>query len=640
MLRAIVRIIPVILYYAIFGLVAGRCRAGIMRREFLELVLRRRRTVVVCLHLSLVVLSNYFAFWLRFDGSIPDESWRHFLQMLPWLLAIRGLIFTPFHLYSGLWRYTSIWDLGNIAGGISVSSVAFFAITRWTLGVTGYPRSIFIIDPVLLLIMLGGLRLVPRIGRRLAHVGARKRILIYGAGDAGEMIVRDMKRNAYYGYTPVGFVDDDPRRLGRRIHGVPVLGGRAQLATIVERTAPNVVLIALSRVSPATIRDIIKALEPLRIPIQLLPNLRDLVDGKVTVSQIRNLAVEDLLERAPMGQHPESIRELVAGKRILVTGAGGSIGSELSKQIAAAGPVTLVLYERYENGLYAIMNELAERHPSVVAHPVVGDITDGPRIDALCADYRPEIIFHAAAHKHVPLMELNPCEAVKNNVTGTRLLAETAVRYEVTRFILISSDKAVKPSSVMGATKRVAELLMQAMNEAHPGIFVTVRFGNVLGSNGSVVPRFMDQIRHGGPVTVTHPEMRRYFMLIPEAVELVLQATALGTGGEIFVLEMGEQIKVVDLARNLIRLSGFVPEEEIPIVFTGTRPGEKLTEELVGSDEAVERTGFPKISRVRTPRWSGEALQRHIADLEEKAVSEDAKAVVDELRKFGLTSAF
>jgi FlaA1/EpsC-like NDP-sugar epimerase len=611
-----------------------------MRNRFAKLALRHRRGIVVLAHLSLVLLSNYLAFWLRFDGMIPLQYWTPFVQMLPWVILVRGVCFLPFRLYSGIWRYTGIWDLGNIAGGIAVSSVACYALVRWGFGLTGYPRSIFIIDSMLLLIMLGGLRLTRRVYRRVTHVGTRKRMLIYGAGDAGEMIVRDMKHNPYYGYAPVGFIDDDPRKLGQRIHGVPVLGGRQQLPAIFQRSAPDVVVIALSRVAPAVIRDIVKVLEPLKVPIQRLPNLRDVVDGKMTVSQIRNLSVEDLLERAPMGRHPELIRELVAGKRILVTGAGGSIGSELSQQIAAGGPEALVLYERYENGLYTIMNELAARRPSVVVHPVIGDITDARRVNALIADYRPHIIFHAAAHKHVPLMELNPCEAVKNNVLGTRLLAETAVRYEVDRFILISSDKAVNPSCVMGATKRVAELLMQTMNEANPGTFVTVRFGNVLGSSGSVVPRFMDQIKRGGPVTVTHAEMRRYFMLIPEAVELVLHATALGAGGEIFVLEMGEQVKVVDLARNLIRLSGFVPEEEIPIVFTGVRPGEKLMEELVADDETLEPTALPKIARVSSPRRSPKILERQVADLEEMALAEDAKGVVAELRKFGLTSAF
>lgn len=610
-----------------------------MRNRLARLTLRHRRAIVVCAHLCLVVLSNYLAFWLRFDGTIPREYWTLFVRMLPWLVAIRGITFLPFHLYSGIWRYTGIWDLGNLAGGIAVSSVAFYAVVRWGFGLTGYPRSIWIIDAMLLLIMLGGLRLTRRIYRRIMDVGSHKRVLIYGAGDAGEMIVRDMKHNPYYEYTPVGFVDDDPHKVGQRIHGVPVLGGRQQLAAIFEKAAPDAVLIALSRVAPAVIRDIVKALEPLKVPIQLLPNLRNVVDGTLTVSHIRNLSVEDLLERAPLGRHPELIQDLVAGKRILVTGAGGSIGSELSQQIAAGNPEALVLYERYETGLYAIMNELAARSPSVLTHAVLGDITDARRVNTLVADYRPHIIFHAAAHKHVPLMELNPCEAVKNNVIGTRLLAETAVLYEVNRFILISSDKAVNPSCVMGATKRVAELLMQAMNEASPGRFVTVRFGNVLGSSGSVVPRFMDQIKRGGPVTVTHPDMRRYFMLIPEAVELVLHAAALGSGGEIFVLEMGEQIKVIDLARNLIRLSGFVPEEEIPIVVTGIRPGEKLLEELVGPDETVESTGLPKISRVNRPRNAVSVLTRHLANLEEMAVSEDAKGVVAELRKFGLTSS-
>jgi FlaA1/EpsC-like NDP-sugar epimerase len=355
---------------------------------------------------------------------------------------------------------------------------------------------------------------------------------------------------------------------------------------------------------------------------------------------IRSLAIEDLLNRAPVGRPSERIRSLVTGTRVLVTGAGGSIGSELSHQIAAAEPAALILYDRYENGLYAVMNALTEQNPSLAVHPAVGDITDVRRVNAIVAEHRPHIMFHTAAHKHVPLMELNPCEAVKNNVIGTRVLAEAALCGEVNRFILISSDKAANPSSVMGATKRVAELLMQSMNEAQPVKFVTVRFGNVLGSNGSVVPRFIEQIKRGGPVTVTHPEMQRYFMLVPEAIQLVLHATAQGAGGEIFVLEMGEPMKVVELARNLIRLSGFVPEAEIPIVFTGVRAGEKLLEELVGPGEALHPTDVPKISRVSSPRLSAEWIAHHVAELEARAVSEDAKGVVAELRHFGLTLAF
>jgi FlaA1/EpsC-like NDP-sugar epimerase len=356
--------------------------------------------------------------------------------------------------------------------------------------------------------------------------------------------------------------------------------------------------------------------------------------------QIGNLAIADLLNRAPVGRPSERIRSLVTGTRVLVTGAGGSIGSELCHQIAAAEPTALILYDRYENGLYAVMNALAEQNPSLAVHPAVGDITDVRRVDTIVAEHRPHIIFHAAAHKHVPLMELNPCEAVKNNVIGTRVLAEAALRSEVSRFILISSDKAANPSSVMGATKRVAELLMQSMNEAQPVKFVTVRFGNVLGSSGSVVPRFIEQIKRGGPVTVTHPEMQRYFMLVPEAIELVLHATAQGVGGEIFVLEMGEPMKVLELARNLIKLSGFVPEAEIPIVFTGVRAGEKLMEELVGPGEALHPTEFPKISRVSGQRRSAEWITHQVAKLEARAVAEDAKGVVAELGHFGLTLPF
>jgi FlaA1/EpsC-like NDP-sugar epimerase len=595
-----------------------------------------RRPIIVCVQLSLVIVSNYLAFCLRFDGAVPQDRWSLFLRMIPWLVAIRGLTFVPFRLYSGIWRYTGIWDLGYLAGGIAAGTAIFYAVVRWGFGLIAYPRSVFAIDAMVLLIMLGGLRVVCRIYRHLVRTGTHRRILVYGAGDAGEMIVRDMKHNPYHGYVPVGFVDDDPRKNGRRIHGLPVLGGRQQLSDIFAKAAPDVVLIAMPRVPPAVIRSIVKVLEPLKVPIQLLPNLRDVVDGKVGLSQIRNLSIEDLLERAPIGQRPELIRELVTRKRILVTGAGGSIGSELSRQIAAAAPAALLLYDRYENGLYATMNAVAERGLSLDIQGVVGDITDERRVNTLLADHRPDIIFHAAAHKHVPLMELSPCEAVKNNVTGTRVLAEAALRYEVSRFILISSDKAVNPASVMGATKRVAELLMQAMNEAHPGTFVTVRFGNVLGSNGSVVPRFMEQIKRGGPVTITHPDMQRYFMVIPEAVELVLHAAALGLGGEIFVLEMGEQVRVLDLARNLIRLSGFVPDEEIPIVFTGVRAGEKLREEIVGPDETLKATGFPKIFRVSAPRGSRELLMCQIAELEAHAALEDAKGVVAGLRKFGL----
>ncbi|MBI3609516.1 MAG: polysaccharide biosynthesis protein [Nitrospirae bacterium] len=585
---------------------------------------RFRRLIVVSLHLALIVFANYLAFWLRFDGTIPDEDWALFLQMLPWLLAIRAAMFIPFRIYEGLWRYTGIWDLRNIVVGVFSSSIVFYLWVRWGFGLSRYPRSVFLMDSILLVCLLGGVRLGRRIYRQMGHTDRARRVLIFGAGDAGEMIVRDMKSNGY-DYEPVGYVDDDPGKVGQSIHGVRVLGTRNDLSRIMASEAPTEVLVAMPSAGPALVRQVVKALEPFKVPIKTLPNLRDVLDGKVSINQIRNLSLEDLLARAPVGLDPVPVRHLIEGKRVLVTGAGGSIGSELCRQVTAMHPAALILYERYENGLYAVGNDL-------VARSVIGDITDTNRVNAVIAAYRPEIIFHAAAHKHVPLMELNPCEAVKNNIVGTRTMAEAALRHDVERFILISTDKAVNPSSVMGATKRAAEFLVQGMNDTSRTTFAAVRFGNVLGSNGSVVPRFMAQIKAGGPVTVTHPEMRRYFMLIPEAVQLVLHAAALARNGEIFVLEMGEQIKVVEMARNLIRLSGFLPDKEIPIAFVGPRPGEKLFEELVGMDETVEPTSVEKILRVRGGRSPEPAiLMRMVLELEGLAAEGKSRTVIEKL---------
>ena len=462
------------------------------------------------------------------------------------------------------------------------------------------------------------------------NASGRKRVLIYGAGDAGEIIVRDMNRHAHY--RPIGFVDDDSTKVGQRIHGVPVLGTRHDLPKIMEREHPHEVLIAIRRADPAVMRGLVEALRPYKVRLTTLPNPREILEGGVQVNQIRTLSIEDLLSRAPIGLDMNRVRELLVGKRVMVTGAGGSIGSELCRQIAALAPASLILYERYENGLYEIANDLADKLGFHEFHTAVGDITDERRLNNVVGTHRPHILFHAAAHKHVPLMELNVCEAVKNNVTGTRTVAEAADRFGVDRFVLISSDKAVNPTSVMGATKRVAEMLVQSFNQRGRGRFVAVRFGNVLGSSGSVVPRFLDQIRRGGPVTVTHPKIRRYFMMIPEAVQLVLQAAALGDHGELFVLDMGEQISVDDLARNLIQLSGFVPEQDIRIEYTGLRPGEKLYEEVVGTEEAMEPSSVEKILRIK-PGASvvPELLAYQLAELEAAAGRDDVAAAMDQL---------
>ncbi|MPZ17001.1 MAG: NAD-dependent epimerase/dehydratase family protein [Luteitalea sp.] len=590
------------------------------------------RPLSVLLHLSAIVFANYAAFWLRFDGAIPEAHYTNWIRFLPYLIAIRAFVFVPMRMFEGLWRYTSLWDLRNIILAVGSSSVLFYLLLHQVMEVTAYPRSVFVLDMLLLICMMTGMRLSRRIYRELQHTPKEHRVLIYGAGDAGELLVRDMRHDPAYPCEPVAFADDDPGKRGESIHGIPVLGGRDDLDEIIAAARPHEVVIAIPRADPRTIRTIVRALEPFKLPIKTLPRMRDIVDGRVQVSHIRSLVVEDLLSRAAVDLDTQRVQHLLHAKRVLVTGAGGSIGSELCRQIVAARPAQLVLLDRYENSLHAIHGELIGSGPSLQLTPAIADITDAHRLAHVFAEHRPQIVFHAAAHKHVPLMEDNPCEAVKNNVRGTRLVVESAVRWGVDRFVLISTDKAVNPSSVMGATKRVAELIVQSAQAGTTKRFVTVRFGNVLASNGSVVPHFLAQIKAGGPVTVTHPDMRRYFMLIPEAVQLVLHAAAL-EAGSIYVLDMGDQIRVADMARDLIRLAGFVPDEDIQIVFTGVRPGEKLEEELLGPDEVAEACEVDSIHRVRCGAGVASArLNGEVTLLERFALEDDTPGVLETLR--------
>ena len=569
-----------------------------MKSHIEAALIRHRRLLIILTEWALVVVSNGVAFALRFDGRPPAWAQEVFWSTVPTLVVIRAAGFVPFRLYDGLWRYFSIWDLRNIVLSVTASTAAFAALMYTPLGPPVYPRSIFVVDALLLIILLTGLRLTSRMLRERSQSTRNKRVLVYGAGEAGEMIVRDMKRSSESDYEPIGFVDDDVEKKGLHIHGVPVLGTREDLAAILARTQPHEVLIAMPRVEAAAVRSVVAALERFKVPIKTLPNWSDMLDGGISVAQIRSLETEDLLNRAPVGLQTAAVRHLIHGRRVMVTGAGGSIGSELCRQIAKLAPASLVLFERYENSLFAIENDLRDRGLSRGVTAEIGDVTDRARLAQVLRKHKPEILFHAAAHKHVPLMEQSPCEAVKNNVMGTRVLAEMAEQHGVDRFVFISTDKAVNPTSVMGTTKRIAELVIQAQAQGSGTSFFTVRFGNVLGSNGSVVPRFIDQIKAGGPVTVTHPEMRRFFMLIPEAVQLVLHAAAHGQPGATYVLEMGEQVKVLDMARNLIRLAGHVPEEDIRIDFIGLRPGEKLFEELIGEDEVVVASNIDKVIQV------------------------------------------
>jgi FlaA1/EpsC-like NDP-sugar epimerase len=558
-----------------------------------------RRLVVVSVHVSLVIACNYLAFLLLLQGTFPPVYWRIFCQVLPWVVAIRMTVFALMNVNQGLWRYTGIWDLRNIVLADVLSSVVLFPVVRFGLHIR-YPTSVYIIDTLLLICSMSGIRLVRRLYQGLERFSERKSMLIVGAGDCGAMYAKELAEKPHHGYWPIGFVDDDARKLHRRIHGGPVLGAIKDLPTIMAAHKPSSVLLAISRLSPAKVREIIDLLEPFEAVIKTGPGVTELLGKNHSVTQMRDLRLDDLLDRMSVNLDAGPLRSMLAGKRVLVTGAGGSIGSELCKQVANFNSKTLILLERYENGLHAIESELRTLNVNTRIAALIGDIADERRIEQVFREFAPEIVFHAAAHKHVPMMERNICEAVKNNVRGTRVVVEAATRHRAEKFILISTDKAVNPTSVMGATKRVAEIIVSTMNGKHATHYNTVRFGNVLGSNGSVIPMFVEQIKRGGPVTVTHPEMRRYFILISEAVQLVLQAAAMRHSSAAYILEMGEQLNVIDVARKLIRLAGLRVGADVEIRITGIRPGEKLFEELVGPDETIGPSTFPNVLELRS----------------------------------------
>jgi FlaA1/EpsC-like NDP-sugar epimerase len=468
---------------------------------------------------------------------------------------------------------------------------------------------------------------------RTEQAAKLKRFLIIGAGNAGEALLRELHRMPVEQYDVIGFVDDDPAKHGVSIHGIPVLGRINQLAEICKKQNIDEIAIAMPSATAKQLRRVVQICEGAKVRFQTVPSVTDIASGRYRVSQIRNVDINDLLGREAVQLDLEIIQQYLTNKVILVTGAGGSIGSEMSRQVCHFDPKLLLLVEQAENALFFIERELRKSFPQVAMEAVICDITDKVRVEQLFEKFKPDVVIHAAAHKHVPLMELNPGEAIKNNVIGTRTVADTADKYGAENFVMISTDKAVNPTSIMGSSKRVAEMYIQDLNRTSKTHFVTVRFGNVLGSNGSVVPIFKNQIAAGGPVTVTHPEMRRYFMTIPEASQLVLQAASMGKGGEIFVLDMGEPVKIVDLAKELITLSGFRPGEDIEIIFTGTRPGEKLFEELSIKGEDMVPTRHPKIGIWGTNiAISREQLHQMIGGLVSTANTQDYKQIVSAIK--------
>lgn len=540
-------------------------------------------------------LSGYIGLFLRFEGKVADYYFQVWFHFLPVVILVGLVVFYLFGLYHRLWRYAGVNEILTIGFAVTVSSIG--SSLYMYLVNPSFPRSVYIIAWGFIIACVGSSRLLLRIFyyRYKGQNSKRSRVLIVGAGDAGAMIARELQHRYYESKKLIGFIDDDRNKYNRILFGVKVLGNWKAIKKIAELYDIQEIIIALPSADGKQLHRIVDECKKTKCVVKTVPGIYELIDGKVSIQQVRNIDLNDLLRREPVRLDTPRIADYITGKRVLVTGAGGSIGSELCRQIAALAPKTIVLLGKGENSIYEIHRELQDRYSEIRIEPLIADVRDRERIDRIFDYYRPQVIFHAAAHKHVPLMEIQPDEAVRNNVFGTKNVVEAAHQFGAEMFILISTDKAINPTSVMGATKRVAELILQNMNRNSKTIYAAVRFGNVLGSRGSVVPLFQRQIKAGGPVTITHPEMKRYFMTIPEAVQLVLQAGSMAKGGEVFVLDMGEPVKIYDMACTLIELAGLRPHKDIEINFTGLRPGEKLFEELLSAEEGTSATTHEKI---------------------------------------------
>ncbi|HUV76714.1 MAG TPA: nucleoside-diphosphate sugar epimerase/dehydratase [Desulfobacterales bacterium] len=608
--------------------------------------------IVLGIDLLLLTASLFLAYLIRFDFDLPQQHSVLLYKMLPFVLIFKIISFYFFDLYRGMWRYTSIADLLNIIKASFVSTLCIvclilFSHTRFI----GFPRSVFIMDWCFTILFISGYRLGIRVyfehfsedktglipiwktfNRK--HVDS-KRLLIIGAGNCGEKIYREIRDNAQLHYNVLGFLDDDPAKVGKKIHGIPVLSYIRDISKIIKKTRADEALIAIPSTNSQQMRDIVEKCKESKIKFKTIPGMGELINGKVTINAIREVAYRDLLGREVIKLDEEQIGAYLQGQRVMVTGAGGSIGSELCRQICRFRPKSVILYERAESPLYEIELELKQNFDDVNVVILLADVQDKKQLEKAFETYKPQTVFHAAAYKHVPMLELQPWRAISNNIQGTLNMLEIANKFNVERFVFVSTDKAVRPANVMGASKRVAEMLVQSQNGC--GLsktrFMIVRFGNVVGSVGSVVPLFKKQIEKGGPVTVTHPEVTRFFMTIPEACQLILQAGAMGSGGEIFLLDMGTSIKIDDMARDLIRFSGFEPDVDIAIEYIGLRPGEKLYEELIIEGEDVVPTSHEKIMVLRGVECNLQLLNGKIDELAKMAEDQEAEKIKAKLQE-------
>jgi FlaA1/EpsC-like NDP-sugar epimerase len=616
--------------------------------------LSRNLVIIFTIDIILLVISFYLAHLIRFDFTLPDWARRKCFELLPYVIGGKLVCFYFFDLYKGMWRYTSLNDLMNIVKACTAATFGLIVFVLFKNRFEMVSRSVFIIDWCLTLMSILSVRIITRLcfeefteefGYRavfnsflkIFKSGQRKGkgVIIVGAGDCGQKICREFIENPYVQSHVIGFLDDDVSKIGRKIHGVSVLNVIDELERTVKSTDVDEVIIAISNASSERMRQIVGACKKADIDFKTIPNMGEVIDGKINISSIRNVEYRDLLGREPVKLDKAEIGKYLGNKRVLVTGAGGSIGTGLCRQICRYSPEKIILFERAESPLYEIDLELKKSFEDVEVIPVLGDIQNKTELSKLFEAFLPDIVFHAAAYKHVPMLENHPWKAVENNIQGTRNLVEVTQEFKCEKFVFVSTDKAVNPTNVMGTSKRIAEILVQNMNNTQGSktSFLTVRFGNVIGSVGSVIPLFKRQIKEGGPVTVTHPDMIRYFMLIPEACQLILQAGSMGKGGEIFILEMGKPIKIDSMARDLIRFSGFEPGVDIKIEYTGLRPGEKLYEELITAQENVVPTGHSKIMVLNSCSMMARTLDQELENLKNEAQNRDHDKIRAVLKK-------